>query len=116
MEIIRTAAFAPAIAIANNCGKQGNVIAEKIFEKEGAWGYNGLTDAFGDLLKDGVLDPVLVTKSALANAASVAGLLVTIAAMITEKPKPNPKILLHRWTAWMEWAAWEVWVEWAAWE
>jgi chaperonin GroEL len=91
VEIVRLAAFAPATAIANNCGKQGNVIAEKIFEKDGAWGYNGLTDEFGDLIKDGVIDPVLVTKNALTNAASVAGLLITIAAMITEKPKPKSK-------------------------
>jgi chaperonin GroEL len=91
VEIIREAAFAPAIAIANNCGKQGNLIAEKIFENEGAWGYNGLTGTFGDLLKEGVIDPVLVTKSALTNAASVAGLLITIAAMITDKPKPKAK-------------------------
>ncbi len=91
IEIIREAAFAPATAIANNCGKPGNLIAEKIFEKEGAWGYNGLTDTFGDLLKEGVVDPVLVTKSALINAASIAGLLITIAAMITEKPKPKSK-------------------------
>lgn len=91
VEIIREAAFAPATAIANNCGKQGNLIAEKIYEKEGAWGYNGLTDTFGDLIKDGVIDPVLVTKSALTHAASVSGLLITIAAMITEKPKPKAK-------------------------
>ncbi len=91
VEIIREAAFAPATAIANNCGKQGNLIAEKIYEKEGAWGYNGLNDTFSDLIKDGVIDPVLVTKSALAHAASVSGLLITIAAMITEKPKPKAK-------------------------
>ena len=91
VQIIRDAAFAPAIAIARNCGKQGNLIAEKIFEQEGAWGYNGLTDTFGDLLKDGVIDPVLVTKSALLNAASVSGLLITIAAMITDKPQPKSK-------------------------
>ncbi len=89
VEIIREAAFAPATAIANNCGKQGNLIAEKIYEKEGAFGYNGLTDEFTDLIKAGVIDPVLVTKSALTNAASVAGLLITIAAMITDKPKPK---------------------------
>jgi chaperonin GroEL len=91
VEIIREAAFTPATAIANNCGKPGNLIAEKIFEKEGDWGYNGLTDTFGNLLKEGVIDPVLVTKSALVNASSVAGLLITIAAMITEKPKPKSK-------------------------
>lgn len=89
VEIVREAAFAPAIAIANNCGKQGNLIAEKIAEKEGGFGYNGLTDQFSDLLKDGVIDPVLVTKSALRNAASIAGILLTISCMVTDKPEPK---------------------------
>jgi chaperonin GroEL len=89
VEIIKEAAFAPAIAIATNCGKQGNLIAEKIFEKTGGFGYNGLTDSFGDLLEEGVIDPVLVTQSALTNAASIAGLLITVAAMITDKPQPK---------------------------
>lgn len=89
VEIIRHAAFAPASAIATNCGKQGNLIAEKIFEKSGAEGYNGLTDEFTDLVKAGVIDPVLVTKSALRNAASISGLLLTTAAMITDRPKPK---------------------------
>lgn len=87
--IIEQVAFAPAIAIASNCGKQGNLIAEKIFEAEGAWGYNGLTDEFTDLMKDGVIDPVLVTKSALLNAVSVAGLLLTTDVLITDKPEPK---------------------------
>ena len=91
VEIIRQAAFAPATAIANNCGKQGGMIAEKISERAGSWGYNGLTDEFCDLVKAGVIDPVLVTKSALTNAASVSGLLITIAAMITDKPVPKSK-------------------------
>ncbi len=90
MQIVYTAAFEPSIAIANNCGKQGQVIAEKILEAQGAWGYNGLTDTFGDLVKEGVIDPVLVTKTALINAASVASLLLTTAAMITEKPVKQP--------------------------
>lgn len=89
IEIIRQAVRAPATAIANNCGKQGNLIAEKIFEASGAFGYNGLTDEFTDLLKAGVIDPVLVTTSALKNAASISGLLLTTAAMITEKPQPK---------------------------
>ncbi|MCX6987011.1 MAG: chaperonin GroEL [Chlamydiae bacterium] len=89
VEIIKQAAFAPAIAIANNCGRQGGMIGEKIAEKEGSWGYNGLTDEFCDLVKAGVIDPVLVTKSALKNASSIAGLLLTIAAMITDKPAPK---------------------------
>lgn len=91
VNIIREACFAPATAIANNCGKQGNLIAEKIFEAKGAFGYNGMTDQFTDLLLAGVIDPVLVTKSALINAASVAALLLTSAAIITDKPKPKSK-------------------------
>jgi len=89
VDIIRKACFAPAIAIANNCGKIGNLIAEKIAEKEGAFGYNGLTDTFSDLVQDGVIDPVLVTKSALLHAASISGMLITISAMITDKPEPK---------------------------
>ncbi|NGX26679.1 MAG: 60 kDa chaperonin 1, partial [Chlamydiae bacterium] len=89
VEIVRKATLSPAIAIANNCGKQGNMIAEKIFEGEGAFGYNGLTDSFGDLIEEGVIDPVLVTKSALMHACSIAGILITISCMITDKPQPK---------------------------
>lgn len=89
IDILRTACFAPATAIANNCGKMGGIIAEKIAEKEGAWGYNGLLDQFSDLVKDGVIDPVLVTKSALVHAASVAGMLITISVIVTDKPEPK---------------------------
>jgi chaperonin GroEL len=89
VQIIKDACFAPAIAIANNCGKNGAHIAEKISEKEGSWGYNGLNDSFSDLVKDGVIDPVLVTKSAIVHAASVSGMLMTIAAIITDKPEPK---------------------------
>lgn len=88
-EIIRKAAFAPATSIASNCGKEGSLIAEKIFEGKDSYGYNGLTDEFCDMLKAGVVDPVLVTKSALRNAASISGLLLTTACMITDKPKPK---------------------------
>ncbi|MCC6127886.1 MAG: chaperonin GroEL, partial [Chlamydiae bacterium] len=88
-EIVRKACFAPATAIANNCGKMGQLIAEKIAEKEGSWGYNGLTDQFSDLVKDGVIDPVLVTKSSLQFAASIASMLLTIDVMITDKPEPK---------------------------
>jgi chaperonin GroEL (HSP60 family) len=55
VEIVRQAAFAPAAAIANNCGKQGAMIAEKIAEREGSWGYNGLHDEFCDMVKAGVM-------------------------------------------------------------
>lgn len=93
-DIIRKACFAPTTAIANNCGKQGNLIAEKVFERQGAWGYNGLTDEFVDFIKEGVIDPVLVTKSALRHAASIAGVLLTVATLITDKPHPKIKMSL----------------------
>ena len=92
VDIVFRAAFAPAIAIANNCAKEGNLIAEKVFEAEGSYGYNALTDTFEDLLKAGVIDPVLVTKSALKNAASIASLLITVACMITDKPQPKSAV------------------------
>lgn len=91
VEVIRRAAFAPAATIAHNCGKQGGLIAEKVFEQDGNWGYNGLTDQFSDLVLDGVIDPVRVTKSALVHAVSVSGMLLTVAAIITEIPKPKSK-------------------------
>lgn len=65
------------------------MVAEKVYEGEGAFGYNGLTDTFEDLLKAGVIDPVLVTKSALKHASSIASLLITVACMITDKPEPK---------------------------
>ncbi len=91
VNIVREAIFAPAITIAQNCGEQGNLIAEKIFEKEGSFGYNGLTGTFSDLVADGVIDPVKVTKKALQNAASIAGLLLTVDVVIVDKPKPKAK-------------------------
>ena len=81
--------MAPLVAIANNCGKNGEHIAEKVKEQKDSFGYNGLTDTFCDLVKDGVIDPVLVTKSALLHASSVAGILMTAAAIVTDKPEPK---------------------------
>jgi chaperonin GroEL len=93
IEILKKACLAPAIAIATNCGMQGNLVAEKILEnKEINFGYNGLKDQFEDLVKAGVIDPVLVTKSALKNAASIASLLLTISAMVTDKPEPKKPV------------------------
>jgi chaperonin GroEL len=89
VQVLRRALFAPAIAIADNAGKRGEVIAEKIFEAEGAFGYNALKDCFEDLTVAGVIDPVKVTRSALQYAASIAGMLWTTAVMITDKPEPK---------------------------
>lgn len=88
-DIIYKSCFAPASEIAINCGKQGLLIAEKISEKEGAIGFNGNTGEFTDLFKAGVVDPALVTISALKNAASIASMMLTTNCTITEKPKPK---------------------------
>jgi chaperonin GroEL len=91
VDLIRKALITPVAAIATNCGKNGLWVAEKIAEKGGNFGYNGLTDQFSDLVQDGVLDPLLVTKSALLHAASIAGMLLTISTLVTEKPEPVKK-------------------------
>jgi chaperonin GroEL len=87
--IIRRACRAPLTQIANNAGVDGSVICEKVAEKKGNEGYNAATDAYEDLVKAGVIDPVKVTRTALQNAASVATLLLTSDALIAEKPKDD---------------------------
>ena len=87
--IVRRAIHAPARLIASNCGKEGAIVTERILESSGNIGYNGLNDQYEDLLKSGVIDPVLVTKSALGNASSIAGLLITVSCMIANKSEPK---------------------------
>lgn len=95
VKVVREALFTPLTEIAANCGKQGNLIAEKVFEAKGNFGFNGQTGEFCDLVKAGVIDPVLVTTSALKYAASVASMLLTTACMITDKPKPKEPAHSH---------------------
>jgi chaperonin GroEL len=85
--IIVRACRAPIIQIANNAGKDGAVICERVLEIEGTKGYNAATDKYEDLVKAGIIDPTKVTRTALQNAASVATLLLTSDALIAEKPK-----------------------------
>jgi chaperonin GroEL len=73
--------------ISQNAGKDGGIVCEKVLEQKGNFGYNALTDTFEDLVKAGVIDPTKVTRTALANAASVSTLLLTSDALIAEKPK-----------------------------
>ena len=77
----------PIRQIANNAGSEGSVVVEKVKDAKGAFGFNAETGEFEDLLKAGILDPTKVTRFALQNASSVAGLLLTTEAMVTEKPK-----------------------------
>jgi len=84
VDIVRRALSAPARIIAENAGKNGAVIVGRITEAKGNEGYNATTDSIGDLVADGVIDPVKVTRAALANAASVAVLLLTTDCLISD--------------------------------
>src|ERR1043166_321981 len=88
---------APARQIAENAGEDGAVVAGKILDsKDYNFGYNAQTGEYGDLVKQGVIDPAKVVRTALQDAASVAGLLVTTEAMVAEKPKPKtPPAMPH---------------------
>src|SRR5204863_199709 len=77
----------PLRRIVGNAGLEGSIVLQKVEEGQGAFGYNARTDKYEDLTKAGVIDPTKVTRTALQNAASVAGLLLTTEAMIAEKPK-----------------------------
>ncbi len=88
IEIIERAVEAPIRQIADNAGKEGAVVVGKVLENDDyAYGYNAQTDEFGDMFKMGVIDPAKVVRTALEDASSVAGLLITTEAMIAEKPK-----------------------------
>jgi len=90
VRIIRKALEAPARQIANNAGADGSVIVGKLVESDNPTiGYNAQTGEFTDLIKAGVIDPTKVVRSALQNAASVAGLLVTTEAMVAELDEPR---------------------------
>ncbi len=80
----------PLRQIVSNAGKEGSVVLNKVREGEGDFGYNAATDEYGNMIEMGILDPTKVTRSALQNAASVAGLLITTEAMIAEIPKDEP--------------------------
>ncbi|RME58626.1 MAG: chaperonin GroEL [Candidatus Dadabacteria bacterium] len=89
--IVRRALEAPLRTIAQNAGAEPAVVVEKVNSNNGAFGYNALTNQFEDLLKAGVIDSTKVVRTALQNAASVASLLLTTEAVITEKPKEEEK-------------------------
>ncbi|MGO7184213.1 chaperonin GroEL [Rhizobium brockwellii] len=90
VDIVRRAVEAPARQIAENAGAEGSVIVGKLREKsEFSHGWNAQTGEYGDLYAQGVIDPAKVVRTALQDAASIAGLLVTTEAMIAEKPKKD---------------------------
>jgi len=86
VQIIRRALEAPLRTIANNAGAEGAIVVQKVLEGKDAFGYNARTEVYEDLIKAGVIDPTKVTRTALQNAASVSGLMLTTEAVISEKP------------------------------
>jgi chaperonin GroEL len=87
VKIVRRALEEPARRIASNAGWEASVVLDKIKNGKGGFGFNAAKEGFSDLFKDGIVDPTKVVRTALQNAASVAGLLLTTEAAITEKPE-----------------------------
>jgi chaperonin GroEL len=85
-EALRRALVEPARWIAENAGQEGYVVVAKVRELPVGHGYNAATDEYGDLIGQGVIDPVKVTRSAVTNAASIAGMLLTTEVLVVEKP------------------------------
>jgi len=89
IKIVLRAIEEPLRQIVTNCGEEASVVVNKVKEGQGTFGYNASTGEYGDLVAMGVLDPTKVTRSALQNAASVAGLILTTDAMVAEIPKED---------------------------
>jgi chaperonin GroEL len=87
VRIIRRAVEEPIRQIAANAGEEGSIVVQKVRDGKNSFGYNAATGEYGDLIEMGVIDPVKVVRSALQNAASVAGLMLTTEALIAERPK-----------------------------
>ncbi len=90
IEIVRRALKSPARQIANNAGADGSVVVGKLLEAtEANWGFDAQTGEYGDLVAKGIIDPTKVVRTALQDAASIAGLLITTEAMVAEAPKKD---------------------------
>ena len=88
LNIIRRSLLSPVRAIAENAGMEGSVVVAKVQAGEGNFGFNAATTEYGDMLEEGILDPTKVVRSALQNASSIAGLLLTTETLITEIEEP----------------------------
>jgi chaperonin GroEL len=89
VRIIRRAVEEPLRQIVENAGEEGSIVIQKVREGKGNFGFNAATGTYGDLVADGVIDPAKVVRTALEDAASVAGLLITTEAMVADRPEPK---------------------------
>ena len=103
VDIVRKAIQAPARQIVDNAGGDGAVVVGKLLEsKEYGYGFDAQTGEYGDLVKLGIIDPTKVVRTALQDAASIAGLIITTEATITEEPKKEaPPCRAAAWAAWI---------------
>jgi chaperonin GroEL len=92
VNLITRALEEPTRQIANNAGFEGAVVVQRVMEGEGSFGFNAETGTYEDLMKAGIVDPTKVTRFALQNAASLAGLLMTTEAMVAEKPEKEKSL------------------------
>jgi chaperonin GroEL len=90
--LITRALEEPTRQIANNAGFEGSVVVQRVMEGEGSFGFNAETGTYEDLMKAGIVDPTKVTRFALQNAASLAGLLMTTEAMVAERPEKEKSL------------------------
>jgi chaperonin GroEL len=90
VNIIRRATEEPIRRIATNTGVEGAIVLQKVKEGKGSFGFNAATEEYTDLMKAGIIDPTKVVRTALQNASSVAGLMLTTEAMVAEKPEEKP--------------------------
>lgn len=89
VKIVRRAIEEPLRQIVANCGGEGSIVVNKVKEGKANFGYNAATETYGDLMDQGVIDPAKVVRTALQNAASVAGLMLTTEALVAERPKED---------------------------
>jgi len=89
VDILRRAISAPLRQIVKNAGQEPAVIVDKVVSGKGDFGYNAATDEFGDMIEMGILDPMKVTRTALQNAASIAGLMLTTDCLVADLPKED---------------------------
>ncbi|MEM1125420.1 MAG: chaperonin GroEL [Bacteroidota bacterium] len=89
INIVRRAIEEPLRQITGNAGLEGSIVVQKVKDGEGDFGFNARTETYGNLIEEGVIDPTKVTRTALQNAASVSGLLLTTESLIADKPDEN---------------------------
>jgi chaperonin GroEL len=90
IQIVKKALEAPLRIIANNAGSEGSVVLQEVMKSKGSVGYNARTDEYEDLKKAGVIDPTKVTRIALENAASIAGMILTTECVVSDMAEENP--------------------------